>query len=128
MSKKNLYRVVAGVHSENGKVYKKGDIVDSKSDLSQMNHPPTSIKFEKVEDPSISDTFESNESSVAVLEEEVIEIPDEANSSGYAREELEQLKIKELESIAEEEGIDISNVTKSTRTRKKDIITAILNG
>jgi hypothetical protein len=45
----NLFRVLQGSHSEGGKLYDPGDIVDSASDLLLLNSPG-SIKFEKVEE------------------------------------------------------------------------------
>lgn len=43
------FRVLAGVHSEGGRTYYKGDIVDRKSDLNRLNSPG-SLKFEHVPD------------------------------------------------------------------------------
>jgi len=43
------FKVLAGVHSEGGRTYETGDIVDSRSDLTKHNSPG-SIKFQRLPD------------------------------------------------------------------------------
>lgn len=156
-----LFKVLRGIHCEGGMVYKKGDVVDSKSDLEKLNRP-NSRKFGRVREgakasPGIpinevtkneekkrenerieaelkqkerqQPGFEEDEdlifepeeqSDVATLEEEPNE--EEIYEARFDAEELTQLKVSELEQLAAEHEIDISEVSKSPRLRKKQLI------
>ena len=47
------FKVLRGIHSESGRTYYAGSIVDSKSDLLTMNHVSSTPRFQRVEsDPS----------------------------------------------------------------------------
>lgn len=126
----NYYKVISGIHAEGGNVYKKGDVFESAYNLERLNFPPTSIKFEKVseEDPRVLKL--KNKSQKPAEPEQEVEEPSVATAvatdPGYSKEELQELKSKDLESIAEELGLDISEVSKSARYRKQELITLIL--
>ena len=52
MAKKlNRFRVVRGTHTEGGKIFRKGDIVETENDLEKHNAGPGSKKFENLAPP-----------------------------------------------------------------------------
>lgn len=106
------FKVLRGKHAEGGKVYKQGDIVDSKSNLNKLNSPGA-IKFQQI--------IEESKTQVAVAVEEPPTVDSSDEDEDYTREELEQFKVGDLKGIAEELGIDLSEAKK-----KDEIISAIL--
>lgn len=97
-----LFQVLRGVHHEGGKTYYgrhkgKGDVVDSKSDLSKHNPPPES---------GIPPRFKRVEGSAVVQEP-----PDDG---------LGVMTVAGLEDLAAEEEIDLGQAT-----RRADVIAAI---
>lgn len=118
------YKLRSGVHSEFGKVYKRGDIFQSNCDLLKLNHPPTSIKFEKLSDDDVELPTKDQKEEAKQPEPEEESSP--GIDCGYSKEELEDLKVKEIEGIAEELGVDLSQVSKSPRYRKQEIIQLLL--
>jgi len=120
---KNLFRVVRGLHiegrDENGKpiVYRKGDVVDSASDLTKFNSP-NSTKFERVQEQEIDALQRDKNSPVhqAALEGAAELAPDIAG----LRDTLGEMTIAELRKLAEDEEIELSSTMNKT-----EIITAI---
>lgn len=122
-----VYKLLSGIHSEGGKVFRKGDIFESNCDLTKLNSPPFSVKFAKVDDASVKlATGESTNVPAEVAVKEDPESDMEVSDLGYSREELEEMKTKEIESIAEEFGYNISEVTTNPRKRKKELIDLLI--
>jgi len=90
------FKVLRGVHSEGGKIYNRGDIVESMSDLLKHNHPG-SIRFAGADDvvPSGNSVDE-----------------DEVDDAFY-----EDMSMEDLKLAAKDAGISVS----STKN-KSDII------
>ncbi len=103
------FKVLRGQHSEQGKIYKKGDTVDSKTDLAERFNFPGSIKFAKI--------ASKNSPSDEVEEEEEEETAEET----YSAEELSLLTIPDLKELANDQEINLSGLS-----RKEEIIEAIL--
>ena len=103
-----LFKVLRGSHSEGGKTYRKGEVVDSKSDLIKHNSSG-SIKFANVfDDGAKQDAKEAVPSSVAT-------------KNPHEREELEALTLPDLKEIAADEEVEIDSTFK-----KEEIISALL--
>ena len=98
------FKVLRGKHNEGGVTYKKGEIVDSATDLTKFNFPPLSVKFEPV--------LEEASTPVAVGTKE----PEK-----YTEEELKTLSRTELLEIAEDLELDMQGYQK-----KNDLISLIL--
>ena len=114
------YKLRSGVHAEGGKVYRKGDVFESSCNLLKLNAGPTSIRFEKIDDGPVS---------AKPKPEPVIQQPKattEVANPGYSKEELEEMKVVDLEGIAEELGLDTSEVSNSSRYRKRELINLIV--
>lgn len=130
------YKVLRGMHVNSGRVWKKDTIIETKSNLIRFNNPDGPAKYELMDDavkasPGISmnefmigEENENEEETVIAVEEK--EEVKESSKSAYDRSELQDLKVKDLESIAEEQGVDLSEVTRSLRFRKQKLIDAIL--
>lgn len=114
------FRVLAGKHCEGKtpegkpKVYVKGDVVDSKSDLSRLNPPGFPPKFERVED----DGRPSPAPAVPVQTLSPTPTPVHATSPLPAAPKtvpdgLDKLSLKELQDLAASEEIDL----KGAKTR-----------
>lgn len=109
------FKVLRGSHTEGGRRYSKGDIVDSASDLSKYNSPGAT-KFAKVAEaePAVSAT-------VSVVPPLAEPVSLEADGESYTRDELAGFSVAELREIAEDLEVDLGNVSK-----KADIISTIL--
>lgn len=101
------FRVVAGSHNEGGVTYRKGDIVDSKSDLSKLNSPG-SLKFQRAEDVE--------EAARQGFYEGNTDKPKPSNGP----DEFDAMTIPDLKKFAAQEGIDLG-----TATKKDEILVAI---
>lgn len=105
------HRVLRGSHSEGGRTYRKGQVVDSKSNLSKLHNKPGSIKFLAVEadaqdNMGVTDLIRKGNTDLEVL---------------HTREELSTLSRADLMEIAKDEEIELGPTMK-----KEDIIIALL--
>ena len=114
--RKQLFRVVRGLHvegrwidpedgREKPKVYRRGDIVNSSTDLVQRHNTTNSVKFERVsvdEAAAVADAarqgFENG--NTALLDDDI--------SAGDG---LDGMSLSELKAVAAEEGIDLGTAT-----------------
>lgn len=99
----NYFKLLRGVHSEGGNVYRKGDCFESKSNLSVHNHK-NSVRFQKL---SALPTKE---------EQSALEV-----SPKYTELELSSLRLTELQQLCEDEEIDIEGLRK-----KREIVDKIV--
>lgn len=99
------FKVLHGLHYEGknsdgkAKCYKRGDVVDSASDLDKKFNSPGSIKFERVPDST----------AVTVAEPELAE-------------QLEKMTVPQLREFAAEHEIEID----SAYSKKSDVIDCII--
>lgn len=92
------FKLVAGVHSEGGKVYKRGDVFESKTDL-RAHNKPGSERFIFLSEEAIAASNQAKE--------------DEADA-------FKEMTVAELKSYAAEGDIDLSGAY-----NKADIIARI---
>lgn len=102
------YRLLRGGHMENDpqgieRVYKRGDVFESTSDLLRFNAGPNSMKFEEIGIPPV--------------------VTKPAVKSAAPSSELTSYTIEELKMIADDEEIDISACTTKT-----EVETALQDG
>lgn len=90
------FRVLYGVHAEGGKVYRKGDIVESASDLLKHNIPGQAPRYGSLDDVVPTESREKEET-----------------------EAYEEMTFAELKSYAEEGEIDITGATTKAQLIQK---------
>lgn len=121
------FRVLAGKHAEKDKdgvsrVYVRGDIVDSKSDLTKLNAGPGAQKFAPVEEPSAKAAAGTP---VAQLHAKVAAPPappaDELQKKLHA--DLDKMTVEQLKAYAAEEEIDLKGA--ATKDQLLKIIKAV---
>ena len=95
------FRVLHGLHSEGGRVYDAGSVVDSKSNLLRFNQPGA-VKFQALPDSTLLDSTPVSE-------------PDTEPTDL-----LENMTVADLRKLAEEEEINLDGTT-----RKDQIVAAI---
>jgi len=88
------FKLLTGVHAEAGKVYRKGDIIETSSDLLKLNDPQ-SPRFE-----SLDDVVETKESVDQDLDG------------------LDEMTYTELKNYAKEGGIEVSGATTKAKLIK----------
>ena len=93
------FKLMAGVHSEGNKVYKRGEVFESKTDLSSHNRPGEPERFLLISEAVQAAESKANEDEVDALKE---------------------MTVAELKSYAAEGDIDLSGVY-----NKADIIAKI---
>ena len=96
------FRVLCGVHSEGGRTYGVGSVVDSASDLSRLNYPGVE-RFERLNVPD----------PLAVA---VADLPKEEP----AKDSFTNMTVEELRKFAEEAEVDLG------KARTRDQILAVL--
>jgi hypothetical protein len=126
------YRLLAGKHAQKEenpetkhkevKIYKRGDVFESKHDLLKFNAGPGAMKFEKVEESENQPRRARTESPPPPPPHTVVETP--AGKAPRNQQEfvaaLEKMNEKDLRALAAEEEIDL----KGAKT-KDDIVKAI---
>ncbi len=114
------FRLLRGVHGDKNGKYKKGDIIETETDLvEKFNADGFPAKFQRLEDTP--DKRKPDTSSVAVLDPEEDEDSDPGDTDEFTREDIESMNVKELRELAEENEIDISGAK-----GKQAILKAIL--
>ncbi len=106
------FLLLAGSHNEGGRTYKRGDVVDSASDLNQMN-APNAIKFQRVANdfnPTVQE--QSNDLGKTSV------LPPTATADKAVYDEM---SVSELRKVAASEEIDLGEASK-----KEDIIQLLL--
>lgn len=125
------YRLLAGKHSQKEenpetkqkevKIYKRGDVFESKHDLLKFNAGPGAMKFEKVEEPpprAASRAAAPPPEPPPPPEAKTIQPPPRNQQEYHAA--LDKMTEKDLRALAAEEEIDL----KGAKT-KEDIVKAI---
>lgn len=118
------FKVLRGKHSEKNAenipiLYKQGDIVDSKSDLSKLNAPGMQPKFEKVEDsgvkakggtamPTLNPSAPMPATSTSPSTTPQVSNAAPANIHEYHA-HLDKMTVKELQDHAAEEEVDVKS-------------------
>lgn len=141
------FKVESGTHvhltrDEEGNVkrttYKKGDVVTANEDLEKKFTNSRRKRFTRIQVEEVDEKLTkrkkptsvppAEESLVSTQEESVVAVMEEpqAETEAYTREELQQMKVVDLEEICAEFGVDTDGVRKSTRFKKADLISAIL--
>ena len=103
------FRVLRGIHSEKGadgvsRVYRKDEVVDSKTDLSKMNAPGMQPKFEKVEGGAKPSAGTAVPTAHPTAPASSAPVP--ATLREY-HDRLDKMSVKELQDHAAEEEIDV---------------------
>lgn len=103
------FKVVQGKHSEGGRRWVPGTIVDSKSDLSRFNRPGEQDKF--VEMP---DSVEASPGVPIITRNVVKDGQQQATQVSVppARYKLDGMSMKDLQQVADAEEVDIKGLTK----------------
>ena len=99
------FRVLCGIHSEGGRTYEAGSVVDSKSDLSRLNYTGVE-RFQR------SDAEETTPPVSAVLTAPV--------SPTTPADSLSNMTVEELRKFAEETEVDLG------KARTREQILAVL--
>lgn len=128
------YRLLAGKHAQKEenpetkqkevKIYKRGDVFESKHDLLKFNAGPGAMKFEKVDDQENQPRRARTESASQTQQQHHTSVETPAGKPPRNQQEfvtaLEKMNEKDLRSLAAEEEIDL----KGAKT-KDDIVKAI---
>jgi len=107
------FRVLCGVHSEGGRTYEAGSVVNSKSDLSRLNYPGVE-RFERLPD---GDLPKSDPAEVAAAAQAGY---DTANEMQSKKDSLDGMTVEELRKFAEGKEVDLG------KARTREQILAVL--
>ncbi len=95
-----------------GKPSRPGEVLETDIDLAEkFNHPPKSLKFERVPD----DTPTKEEMEALKDKEKVEQTPQEEDDDAFS-----EMTVAELKEVALQDGVDLEGVTK-----KEDILKAL---
>lgn len=118
------FRVMRGIHAEGGKVYRQGEVVDSKTDLSKHNSPGAT-KFERVEEPGVKASpgvpVSKLHDAPPVRQAPPPQAADELRRNLHA--DLDKMSVEKLREYAAEEEIDLKGA--ATREAILKIVKAI---
>lgn len=126
------FQVLRGIHSEGKRIWKRGEIVDSQVNLVERFNQPRCEKFAQIHDDRpatpghpIGEEQPPKDEKPTIVEEAKKAVEDEVipeTVENYTPEEIQGMKVSELEALADTFELDYSEVSKSPRYRKKALV------